>query len=380
MDAPTRRPAIPLGMVGMIAVVALVETGLGRSDRFGSDIAESWRIKASAASREAPKCDVLCFGDSLVEFGLVPPILEERLGGKAYNLATHAGSPAASYFLLKRALAAGARPRAIVVDFMPHQVVNNPGHEAIRLRAWPELAGLGDAIDLGWTMWDGNLFGSILTGKVFTSMKARPEIRKAIVTAIDGGTRSVDEAMLVPMVHRNLKSNRGGYLMPTSFRPAPDPAPGNTDFTSGDYDPVRLTYMDRFLRLAKDRGIPVYWVVMPISPEYQRMADASSGGPQYSELIRRVVARYPNVVALDGRWSGYGPGRFIDSIHLDGDGAAALTNEVADLILRPKSGSAPRLVPLAVFRPRPPSRDLEDVIESKAALARAWAERTSSPR
>ena len=73
-------------MVGMIALVVLVELGLGRSHWFDNDMAESWRIKASAARREAAGCEVLCFGDSLVEFAFLPPILEERLGVKAYNL------------------------------------------------------------------------------------------------------------------------------------------------------------------------------------------------------------------------------------------------------------------------------------------------------
>ena len=158
MDASSRpgeRPRVPAGMLGMIALMVLVELGLGRTHRFDSDLSESWRIKASAARREALRSDVLCFGDSLVEFGLVPQVFEERLGGKAYNLALHAGAPSASYFLLKHALEGGARPKAVVVDFMPHQVTLNPGHEMIRRRAWPELATLGDAVDLWRTNRDG---------------------------------------------------------------------------------------------------------------------------------------------------------------------------------------------------------------------------------
>ena len=376
MDAswrPAGRLPIPLGVVGMIALMVLIESGLGRSERFASDMAESWRIKSGAARREAKTSDVLCFGDSLVEFAVLPGVLEERLGGKAYNLALHAGTPSASYFLLKRALDAGAKPRAIVVDFMPHQIVVNPAHDQLRLRAWPELAGVAEAIDLGRTMHDPDLAAKIFLGKLLESVQARAEIRSAVVADIKGETRSVDDALRVPVTYRNLRTNRGAYLMPESFRPAPDPNPANTDFTSTEYDTSRFVYIDRFLRLAESRGIPVYWLVMPISPEFQGLADASGNDAQYSKFVAWKARQFPNVVVLDGRRTpGYGPGRFIDSIHLDGKAASALTHELADLILRPASPDAPRHVALAPYRDRPPAKHLENVLESKVVFAKAW--------
>lgn len=376
MDAslrPAGRLPIPLGVVGMIALMVLIETGLGRSERFANDMAVAWRLKAGAARREAASSDVLCFGDSLVEFAVLPEVLEERLGDKAYNLALHAGTPSASYYLLKRALAAGAKPKAVVVDFMHHQIVLNPGHEQHRLRAWPELASVAEAIDLGWTMRNGDLAGSILLGKVFASMKARPEIRSAIVSGVKGETWSVDDALRTPITYRNLKANRGAFVMPTSVRAAADPSPSNTDFTSKIWDTTRFVFIDRFLRLAESHKIPVYWLVMPISPEFQAIADASGNDAQYSKFVAWKARQFPNVVVLDGRRTpGYGPSRFIDSIHLDGKGAAALTNELADLMLRPRTEAAPRHVALAPFRERPPAKHVEDVLESKIAFAKAW--------
>jgi hypothetical protein len=368
-------------MLGMIALMVLVELGLGRSHRFDSDLSESWRLKASAARRDALKSDVLCFGDSLVEFALMPQVFEERLGCKAYNLALHAGTPSASYFLLKRVLDAGARPKAVVVDFMPHQVALNPGHELLRRRCWPDLATLGDAVDLWRTMHDGDLFGSIVLGKALPSVKARPEIRGAIAGGFRGESQPVDDVLRIAATYRNLKANRGAYVMPTSARPGPEPSPANADFTSLVYDPTRLVYMDRFLRLASDRGIAVYWLMMPISPELQAVTDASGADAQYGEMVRRFERRYPNVVVLDGRRTpGYGPNRFMDTIHLDGKGAAALTNEVADLMLRPKVQGMSRHVALSPYRDRPPARHVEDVLESKVAFAQAWIDAKTKAR
>ncbi len=384
MDAssrPVETSRVPVGMLGTIALMVLVELGLGRTHRFDSDLSESWRLKASAARREAVNSDVLCFGDSLVEFALLPQVLEERLGGKAYNLALHAGAPSTSYFLLKHALDAGARPKAIVVDFMPHQIVLNPGHEMIRRRSWPELATLGDAVDLWRTLRDGDLFGSIVLGKVFASVRARPEIRGAVAAGFRGEGRPVEDVLHLAGTYRNLKANRGAYVMPASIRTAPDPAPVNCDYSNLVYDPARMVYMDRFLRLAAERGIAVYWVVMPISPELQALADAAGTDAQYSEMVRRFERRFPNVVVVDGRRiPGYGPHRFMDTIHLDGKGAATLTNEVADLILRPELRGTSRHVALAPYHDRPPAKHVEDVLESKVAFARAWIDTKTKAR
>ena len=105
-----------------------------------------------------------------------------------------------------------------------------------------------------------------------------------------------------------------------------------------------MVYMDRFLRLASAHGIAVYWVLMPISPELQALSDASGADAQYVSSAPPGRA-FPNVVVLDGwRTPGYGPGRFMDLIHLDGKGAAALSNELADLMLQPPEPRRPRNV------------------------------------
>jgi len=60
--------------------------------------------------------DVLCFGDSQMKFGIAPHVVAARTGRPAYNLAIVGGQPPASYFLLRRALEAGARPSAVLFD------------------------------------------------------------------------------------------------------------------------------------------------------------------------------------------------------------------------------------------------------------------------
>ncbi len=83
----------------------------------GSLTAADWRRAGPAAKgRAATGAEVLCFGDSQVKTGIAAVALEARLDRPVYNLGMMAATPAGSYFVFKRALDAGARPRAIVLD------------------------------------------------------------------------------------------------------------------------------------------------------------------------------------------------------------------------------------------------------------------------
>ena len=83
------------------------------------------------------------FGDSLVKHGILPEVLEARLGAPAYNLALPASTAPAQYYLLRRGSPCGAAPRAIVVnDIAPGLLTGTP------LRARPLGLGLLGADDL----------------------------------------------------------------------------------------------------------------------------------------------------------------------------------------------------------------------------------------
>src|SRR5690349_12144950 len=92
-----RRGAWPWGLIGMLGLVAAAEASVRRHEDadFTTNIATSWRFSAHQAARRATKCEVLCFGDSMVKFGLLPRVIESRIGRSAYNLAAYAGPPAA---------------------------------------------------------------------------------------------------------------------------------------------------------------------------------------------------------------------------------------------------------------------------------------------
>src|SRR3712207_5201220 len=102
---PTRRRRFPLGLAGMLALVVAVERGSARLDRatinsWGID----WQQSDRAARRPATRCAILCVGDSMIKFDVLPRVLQARLGRPAYNLGLSAGNPAPTFFVLRHAL------------------------------------------------------------------------------------------------------------------------------------------------------------------------------------------------------------------------------------------------------------------------------------
>jgi hypothetical protein len=92
--------------------------------RTASNSVEQRRTASNSVEqrRTASNSDFLFFGDSLIEFALVPQVFDERSQKRSYNLALPAGSPEASYFLLRQALDAGAQLSGVIVDFSPFQL------------------------------------------------------------------------------------------------------------------------------------------------------------------------------------------------------------------------------------------------------------------
>ena len=135
---------LPWGLLGMLASVLFAECWFARNDiHFLGPETASWRLGPRSARERAPAAEVLCFGDSLVKLGVVPKVMERTLNRRVYNLALIAGQPPATFFLLRTALEAGAKPSALIVDYEPH-LLSLPPQEKAPL--WSELAGARDCL------------------------------------------------------------------------------------------------------------------------------------------------------------------------------------------------------------------------------------------
>ena len=52
-----------------------------------SSYSQEWQKTGRNVRHEAPRSEVLCFGDSLVKVGVAPRVLEHRLGKRVFNFA-----------------------------------------------------------------------------------------------------------------------------------------------------------------------------------------------------------------------------------------------------------------------------------------------------
>jgi hypothetical protein len=99
MSKQTREP-VPRGLLGMLVLLAAVERWLAWHDVHFSEMGPvCWRRSRWAAEHEC-QSKIFCFGTSLSKSGLLPRVIEDRTGKRAYNLAVFSGPMPASFFLL----------------------------------------------------------------------------------------------------------------------------------------------------------------------------------------------------------------------------------------------------------------------------------------
>ena len=357
----------------MLVLVAAVEAAVGRQAGHLRDWqALSWRHAGRAARGAAARAGVVCLGDSQVKEGVLPALLEGRLGRPAYNLAVHGGQAPASFFLLRRALRGGARPAAVVVDFNPNLLSSAPRSG---LPYWSDLVDARDAIDLARAARDPDLFAQTVALGLLPAFRHREAIRAGLADAWSGRPGEGRGSCLA--VARNLDRNRGAWVTPIG-PPPPDPddlRPNPADRRGWTPHPANLEYIHRLFATAEAHGITVFWLIPPTCPGWQSRRVRLGADAAYARLAGVLSEQHRNVVVVDGRASGFPPDAFRDATHLHVAGATVLTRSLADLIRSTLSAKArgavgPSWVALPPAGRLPPGRapGLEDMDESRAAI------------
>jgi hypothetical protein len=359
------RPRLPAGLLGMVALVAVVESGLAtRHLDTTSPATLTWRLSDQAARRGARSARVLVLGESLMKHGLLPEVVESQGAGPTVNLAVCAAQAPTSYYLLKHALDAGARPEAVVVGFAPDLLIGDPKYNA---RNWPELLDPLDGLELARASRSADLLAGTALGWLLPSYRCRFEIRPWIAAALRGegaSPRAINE-----LYTHHWTRHRGGQLTPVNpaFHGEVSDAEAATLLADRFWcNRINRRYIERLLRLAESRDIRVYWLIPPVSPALQARRDATGADAKYDAFVRRVQTAHPRLVVLDGRHSGYDWPVFQDARHLVADGTIALSADVGEIVAHgePPSG----WVHLPEFRPRPHDDRLEDVNRSRIVL------------
>ncbi len=367
-DGETRRGAIPWGLLGMIVLVVATERAISRMEIDLVDPVQwDWRAASDSASRTRPS-EVLCLGDSLTKMGLLPRVIRGCGGPPVRNLGVLSGQAPATYFLLKRALEGGARPSAVVVNYRPLALTVDIN---LNERQWPELLGVPEALDLAWTARDGRLFSAICLGHYLASFRDRHDIRASVLAALDGRSTSKRDQI---EAHRANRAFNGGALALWKNPTFQDPKPAaDAPVPSGNWacDPVHAKYLRRFFALATRQGLPVYWLLPPESPGTAETCERNGDHHRVDQFIRRMQSRFPNVVVIDGRRSGYPASVFNDPCHLDREGAPVLSAGLAELLSRPGLAKGPRWVDLPRYAPKRMLPSVQDLGQSHMAYKAA---------
>jgi hypothetical protein len=366
-----RRSSIPWGLIGAIALIALGERYIARHEResFTTNVAASWKQAGRAAQHEALSCDVLCFGDSMIKFGIAPRVIEERTGLSAYNLAVYGGPPPTSYFLLRRVIEAGGHPRAVVVDFAPHLLKSSPQRHT---RHWQEMATTRECFDLARTDHSASFFAEMMVGKLLPSVRDRYEIRANIMHAFRGQSYTESVAYYITPLWRNWRLNRGGQLLAKNpaFKGEVNPEDHALFPAPWSRDAASTSYMRRFLDLAAAHKITVYWLFPPNSPGSQAHLEEIGVDGQFTGFVHALQDRYANLIVLDARHSGYADGVFTDPVHLDRYGTAALSVGIAGILRRQSVTELAdtRWIAVPHCPERPIDAPLEDLDQSRLVL------------
>ncbi len=371
---PNFPTAIPWGALGTIGLIVAIECAVARNWLdFSDPVSLSWTYSVRAAETQAPGSDVLCLGDSLVKHGLIPSVIEHVSGRRTVNLSAARAPALMTYSVFQRALEAGARPSAIVIDAKPAVQLGGPEFNA---RGWQGVVTVRDALELLEMTRNTSFVASTLMGRLLPSLRSRLEVQSCLLAALRGETDRLHSINRV--LWRNWTVNRGANIVSADrlYRGEVTPEVERELYPGLFYvDPANARAIERLVQLAGDHGIPVFWVLFPVCENLQSLRDRSGAEAQYEQFVRDIQARHPGVLTvLDARRAAYPAALFADATHLNCRGAIALSRTVAAAI-DPRPSPRPALVDsgwinldLPTDRPARFAVPLEDLEQSRSIL------------
>ena len=320
----------PLGLLGMAVLVMAVESTVRfRLDQISDWMSFTWRYASRRVDDMASRSEVIVLGDSLVKEGVLPPLIEGRVGASVYNLSVHGGTAPSSYCLLKRLVEKGERPRVLVVDFHPNLLAIAPRSNDY----WAELLTPLELADLCWRTSDPLLFGKTCVEKAIPSYRHRVQVRAAVLAALRGeplfATRFND------LLRLNYERNRGAQLLPIQDQSVTFDASSRveTKHLVWKAHRVNATYVRGLLELPEANDISVVWLLPPMSPNWVERRRAMNADAPHEAFVRAMNHEFPKMIVVDGRESGYPNSAFKDMTHLHVGGASELSKGLATVLL-----------------------------------------------
>jgi hypothetical protein len=302
-----RHDAGLMALTLLIGAVVAIEAVLAFWGPESTLVNEYRQVLARAPVEPAP--DLLVMGDSVARGSILTSVLHEHLGKGVTirNDAMQGTGPETAYFALKRMIAAGRIPGAILYAPSPHTFASTRMHiVAGGLCTWPEMA---DLLGSGHDRFD--ILGSTLLRFSYT-LRYREQIaellrgRREVLALFRPAVLNEDERVASA-------EKQAADRKPTAATPAPLKPLFRIPFTVA---PVNRYYLDRFLNLAARHKIPIYWVTTPCTQRGYDSREKFGFNADYYRFLDQLATR-PQVTVLQREFPVYADTDTSDQTHFD---------------------------------------------------------------
>lgn len=287
--------------------------------------AQNTLITSLTTSRIPDKSpDLQIMGDSLAHFGIRAERLAEKLPDTTVlNKSIPGTGPAFSYFMLKRQLAAGVAPKAILCGSSSHGF--GATHTALLVSTyatWPEIA---ESAASGKEPFE-IIYGIICRASYTLRHREQlGEMLKGRRNQAEAETEIIAKNQSAPMPGANPYPLSGVYPMYRKpFKEAP----------------FAMHFFHRFLETARENKIPVHWVSMPALA----VTNEARAPYRYQEDYAKFLARHRDQFGLHlliAENPVLPPENFRDYAHLNPTGAALFTDTLAGALLKARQTPTP---------------------------------------
>ena len=260
----------------------------------------------SKAIPEARSADIEIMGDSVANGGILADKLASLLpeGMSVANNAIPATGPELPYFLLKRQLALGKAPKAIVYAPSPHTFAS------LRIPllvsnycTWPETAEVlatgrhvcettyGALCKLSWTLRYRDQLAAVVKGDPAREAEAR-----------------IQRLLARSPARQHFPMEEAGPLYRKPF----------------DCDSFNRCMVEKFLRLARENNIKVYWMTMPVLGAVVESRKPFRFQDDWYGFVDDMASRF-ELRVLQKQFMIYADDDFKDYLHLNDLGAQRFT-------------------------------------------------------
>jgi hypothetical protein len=317
-----------------VCVIAGIELGLTTMWR-EAGLPQAYEIlREYPTAEERPIPDVVIFGESVTQGGILEPDFKEHLGSedlRVTNLALASSSVPFAYFQLRNLENQGQLPDAIIMGYLVRSYMVNHGYKFLsRAANWQEFrlaAGMGVDFE---TLVAG------LVGKVFYSVRYRQEIALLALDFNPGFLR-------FPRLESSWTEQRQAWL--SERHQHAEVWQGLDRIELEDvhdsfllpFDPPEFTRrsLKRFLEITRNHEIAVYLVVPPVPEALHRHRQEINFEPGLRSYFEQLRQQYPHLHLVDITAPVYPSELYQDASHLTLPGGERFTRETAEKLREP---------------------------------------------